>query len=311
MVAVIGEALIDLVQQPTSDGAPSYLAHPGGSPFNVAIGLRRLGQPTALWARLGTDAFGGQLRTQAVANDLDLAHAVRADEPTTLAVVGLDEQGNARYDFYVEGTADWQWTAGELAGLDSEWVHTGSLASWLEPGAAVIADRLREVGATGAVVSFDPNIRPALMPDHPAAVSRIEGLVALAQVVKASAEDLAWLYPGVAAATVLDRWSELGPSLVVVTDGPNGATARQRGAAAFHTPGLAVPVIDTVGAGDAFMAGLIDSVLRCGRHPAEMSAEQAAGAVSDAVLVSALTCQRAGADPPTAAQRTAAQAQER
>ena len=200
MVCVIGEALIDLVLAAAAvdaSGTDGYLAHPGGSPYNVAIGLARLGQHCRLLARLSSDAFGRQLRAHAEANRVDLSLAVSAGEPSTLAVVSLDAQRNASYDFYRTGTADWQWTAAELARIpdDAGWLHTGSLASWTEPGAAVIEARLAEL-APGCLISFDPNIRPALMGDRDAAVARIERLVALADVVKVSAEDLAWLYPG-------------------------------------------------------------------------------------------------------------------
>ncbi|HEX2903915.1 MAG TPA: carbohydrate kinase [Jatrophihabitans sp.] len=309
MVCVIGEALIDLVyQQSEPGGADSYLAHPGGSPFNVAIGLARLGQPARLLARLSGDAFGRQLRAHAERNQLDLSLAVAAPEAATLAVVSLDDQRNATYDFYRTGTADWQWTAAELARVpsDADWVHTGSLASWIEPGATAIANRLAEL--SGPVISFDPNIRPALLGDRATATQHIERLVRLATVVKASAEDVEWLYPNRDVASTLRRWHELGPAVVVITDGGAGAQAIGADAQPFAVPGRTVRVVDTVGAGDAFMAGLINALQRSallerGGRPA---GAQLRPVIEEAILVAALTVARAGANPPTAAELAAA-----
>jgi fructokinase len=314
MVCVIGEALIDLVlAAPAVDvsGTDGYLAHPGGSPYNVAIGLARLGQRCRLLARLSADAFGRQLRAHAEANRVDLSLAVDAGEPSTLAVVSLDAQRNATYDFYRTGTADWQWTAAELARVpdDAGWLHTGSLASWTEPGADVIEARLTEL-APSCLISYDPNIRPALMGDRDAAVARIERLVALSDVVKVSAEDLAWLYPGTGLAAALAEWRDRGPSLVVVTDGGRGAQLLTAGGEPVSVPAVPVPIVDTVGAGDAFMAGLInalvrDQVLRPDRS-GSISDDAARAAVTEASLVAALTCARAGANPPTALELAAA-----
>jgi fructokinase len=312
MVAVIGEALIDLVMNPQrdgTDGIPTYTAHPGGSPFNVAIGLARLGQRSQLLARLSADAFGRQLTARARDNGVDLDLAVQATEPSTLAVVGLDEANNAIYDFYVTGTADWQWKDSELAALDGAvpWVHTGSIASWTQPGAGVILRRLTELRRSGpTVISYDPNVRPRLMPSRSAAISQIEDLIALAHVVKASAEDLDWLYPSVPIADVLARWSAGGPRVTVVTDGGNGAHVQVPSGPLISVPAIPVDVVDTVGAGDAFMAGLIDALCRTGGDPDEWSVDQVRACVKFAIGVAALTCARAGANPPTMAEVDAA-----
>jgi fructokinase len=315
MICVIGEALIDLVQQePANDDDPvggiHYRAHPGGSPFNVAIGLARLGQHTQLQARLSDDAFGRQLRAQAATNGVDLSIAVSAAEPSTLAIVGLDENRNATYDFYLTGTADWRWTAEELrkAPESAEWVHTGSLASWTQPGSAVIEQHLQRIRTEHrAVISYDPNIRPLLMADHVAAVASIERMVALAHVVKASAEDLAWLYPQSDTPQVLRSWRALGPSVVVVTDGAKGAKAITSSGELISVGALPVTVVDTVGAGDAFMAGLINALNRSGQTHTGIGADALGDVLHEAVLVAALTCERAGANPPTEAELAAAQ----
>ncbi|MDQ1720424.1 MAG: fructokinase [Pseudonocardiales bacterium] len=315
MVCVIGEALIDLVMDPAtaaSTGPKAYLAHPGGSPFNVAIGLARLGQPAQYLARLSGDAFGRQLRAHAEANGVDLSYAVSATESSTLAVVSLDADRNASYDFYRTGTADWQWSAAELDRMpsDTSWIHTGSLASWTEPGASVIQAQLRRRrDRRPVVVSYDPNIRAALLPDHRSAAGQVEAMVGLAVVVKASAEDLDWLYPGQRVDDVLRRWRTLGASVVVVTDGGRGARYLAAGDQVSAVPARPVQVVDTVGAGDAFMAGLINALATGGYAGGNRADRTAvAAAVTEAILVAALTCARAGANPPTAAELAAAQA---
>jgi fructokinase len=314
MVCVIGEALIDLVlAAPAVDasGTDGYLAHPGGSPYNVAIGLARLGRPSRLLARLSADAFGRQLRAHAEVNQVDLSLAVAATEPSTLAVVNLDAQRNATYDFYRNGTADWQWTAAELARIpaDAGWLHTGSLASWTEPGASLIETRLTELRPS-CLISYDPNIRPLLLDDHDRAVARVERLVGLSDVVKVSAEDLAWLYPGLAIPDLLADWQARGPALVVVTDGGRGAHLLAN-TEPITVPAVPMPIVDTVGAGDAFMAGLINALAPfnaagAGELRQGLSDDAARTAVAEASLVAALTCAKAGANPPTALELAAA-----
>jgi fructokinase len=304
LLTVLGEALIDLVP----NGAPGgYHARPGGSPFNVAVGLARLGHRTALMARLADNAFGRQLRGHAAGAGLELGHAPHAAEPTTLAIVSLDEQAQATYDFYLDGTADWQWTAAEAADLPpgTSVLHLGSLASWTAPGADHVHAVASGLHAEDRVlISYDPNIRPRLLPGPQAARPLIERYVGVAHVVKASLDDIAWLYPGDEPDTVAEHWLALGAPVVVVTHGSRGATLHRRGGA-IHRPGRVIEVVDTVGAGDAFTAGLLSALARRGVHdPATLrgsSAQLLTAALDDAILVSALTCQRAGADPPYAA----------
>ncbi|MCH5671198.1 carbohydrate kinase family protein [Streptomyces gilvus] len=304
---VIGEALVDMVQL---EAPGDYRAHPGGSPFNVAVGLARLGHGTALMARLADNAFGRMLRAHAVAEGIDLTCSPDTAEPTTLAVVSMDPQGRASYDFYRDGTADWQWTEAETARVPAGTgvLHFGSVASWTPPGAEHIhaaAERLRAGGRT--LISYDPNIRPALLGDQERGRHAVERSVGVAHIVKASREDVEWLYPNAPVERIAARWLELGPLLVVITDGPDGAHAFHAGAEGFSRPGRKVAVVDTVGAGDAFTAGLIGALLRSGLHTPHSLAAATAGclaaAVDDAVLVSALTCERMGADPPTALPR--------
>jgi fructokinase len=303
-LTVIGEALIDLVPG-TSPGC--YQAKPGGSPFNVAIGLARLGHRTTLMARLADDPFGDLLREHAAAENIDLGCAPLAAEPTTLAVVGLDRDARASYSFYLQGTADWQWTDAETARLpkDTTVFHMGSLASWTHPGDERIhaaAVGLRRDGEV--LISYDPNIRPAILGQPARVRSLVERSVSVAHIVKASREDADWLYRGASLDQVGGRWIDLGALLVVITDGPRGAHFFQPGAAPVHRPGREVRVADTIGAGDAFTAGLLSGLTRRGLHAPERVRRcppaLLAEAVDEAVLISALTCERVGADPPFA-----------
>lgn len=305
-IAVVGEALIDVI--PTADDA-TFAAHVGGSPLNVAAGLARLEQPVAFLGRFSRDGFGRILRRYAEGTGVRLDAAPDADEPSTLAVVRLDERGVAQYDFTVEGTADWGWSPAELAAMPPgvEMVHFGSLASWLPPGDAVIAAWIDDLRRRGdVVVSYDPNVRPGLLPDRARARALIESRVAAAHVVKTSGEDLGWLHPGVPHAEVAARWLALGAKLVLVTDGGDGATAYAPGREPVSRPAMDVAVVDTVGAGDAFTSGLLDALRRAGvRSPADLDrvgADVLADVLRVATVVAGLTCARAGAKGPTRAE---------
>ncbi|MCU1692176.1 MAG: Fructokinase [Frankiales bacterium] len=299
-VVVAGECVVDLV----AAGRRTWTSHPGGSPANVAVGLARLGVPTGLLARLSSDVFGGLLREHLTDAGVDLALAVDAAEPSTLAVASLDDAGVARYDFWVEGTADWQWTDDELQVPDGvAALHTGSMALELEPGASRLV-ALLERSRDRLLVSYDPNVRLARRGPREAGLAAVERVVGLSDVVKVSSEDLAWLLPDVPLEDVLRRWRGLGPALVVVTDGGEGALALGAGAV-LRVPPVPVDVVDTVGAGDAFTAGLL-----AGLDDAGLLDREALRAADDVALrgvldlparVAALTCGRAGAQPPTRA----------
>jgi fructokinase len=306
VVVVAGEALVDLVPA-GRDGL--FEAAPGGSPANVAVGLVRLGVPTRLAARLADDLMGRRLREHLSSNGVDLSKAPRASEPTSLAIVALGSDGVPDYDFRVEGTADWQWSDQEVEGLlDGPVValHSGSLALTMEPGADVLGRLVERAGRT-VTVSYDPNLRPLLMGSPDTVRERVEWLVSLSDVVKVSSEDLGWLLPGVALESVAERWLASGPEVVVVTLGPDGVLAVAEGTGIVRRPGRRVKVVDTVGAGDSFTSALLAGLHRRGllgldRREALRAIDTATlGAVLDeAVLASALTCTRAGADPPTA-----------
>jgi fructokinase len=314
VVAVAGEALVDFVPA----GEPGvFRAAPGGSPANVAVGLARLGVPARLLARIADDLLGHRLRAHLDANGVDLTFVVRAAEPTSLAIVAVGPDGVVEYDFRVEGTADWQWRDHELDGaLDGQVaaLHAGSLALTMAPGADVL-QRLLATARQAMTVSYDPNCRPLLMGSPGAVLGRVETLVGLADVVKASADDLAWLLPDRPPEQVAEAWLAKGPSLVVITLGPAGLVAASRQAGVLRRPGRAVEVVDTVGAGDTCMAALLAGLHRRGllgadRRPALQTLDAATltALADEAVLAAAITCTRPGADPPTAAELAAASA---
>lgn len=303
---VIGEALVDLV--PGDDG--QYRPLPGGSAANVAVSLARLGVPTSMLARLGTGPFGHIVRRHLTSNDVSLDLAVEAGEPVSLAVVTLDDDGAATYDFYAEGTSDWGWTDTELAtALPSDTADdvgvliAGSIAVFRPPG----ADAIERLLATATVpVVVDPNIRPSLIGTPAEVRARCARLLAHVDVVKVSDEDLAWLEPSAKPADIAAEWVQLGPSLVVVTQGADGAFATTSAGLRVDVDALSIDVIDTVGAGDAFTAGLVAALLGADSlaEPTEAELRHALGRAS---LTAAITCSRHGADPPTMADVYAAE----
>ncbi|MBX3195385.1 MAG: carbohydrate kinase [Microbacteriaceae bacterium] len=269
---MIGEALVDVVEG---------VALPGGSPLNVAVGLARLGVPTTLHTAFGTDAHGELIAQRLAASGVEVTPGSRDDRPTSVALAEVGPDGAARYRFELE------WDPAPVESAGYELVHTGSIGAALPPGAEIAERALAD--ATG-LVSFDPNIRPALMPDRASALARVERLVAASDVVKASDEDLAWLYPRLSIAEVLSRWAAAGPRLVVVTRGGEGADALADGAA-LHVDVPPVAVADTIGAGDSFMAGLLAAVL-------ELGFDEPKRALEFAARCAAVTVSRPGADPP-------------
>jgi fructokinase len=272
--------------------------------MNVAIGLARLGQPTAFAGRLSADPLGSVLRRHLERSAVGLEHVVAAGDPSTIALVEL-ASGQARYQFSLG--ADFQWHAAELAFLPggAQAVHFGSLASWVPPGDAAVAVAIDGVRrTTPALISYDPNVRPALQPDAAAARRQVEQSVSLAHIVKASTDDLAWLYGPESAETVARRWLALGASLIVITAGADGAAGWMPERAPVSRARFDVQVVDTVGAGDAFTSGLLDALARRELLAAPRLAELRdagllAGILDDACRVAGVTCSRAGANPPT------------
>ena len=302
MIMVCGEALIDLVR---ADG-DLWRALPGGSPTNTAVALARLSSPTAMLARLSSDAFGASLRQRFADNGVDLTYVVDADEPTTLAVVDIDGSGSARYTFHLHGTADWQWTPAELpASLsrDVTAIHAGSMALAHRSGGGVI-EAFLACEKAHRIISIDPNVRTVMCPDRDEYRRMVERWLAIAHVVKASADDVSWLYPDRSADDVLAEWSRRGPLLVTLTLGGDGAIAATAAGDVVRVPGVTVDVVDTIGAGDTFSAGLLHALDVRGYLDVEklgcIDETELASVLRFAVGVSAIACTRAGADPPFA-----------
>ena len=286
-----------------------FEAAPGGSPANVAVALARLGMPARLLARIADDMLGRRVRQHLTVNGVQLDHAVAAPEQTSLAMVSIAPDGGASYDFRITGTADWQWTADELEGaLDGPVValHSGSLALTMAPGAAALRELIARAAAT-ATISYDPNCRPLLMGDPAEVLTGVYELLAVADVVKVSAEDLQWLLPGTRPEEVLEDWLGRGPAVVAVTLGGDGVLAGTASGVRSRRPTVPITVIDTVGAGDTFSAALLAGMHRRGLLGATarpvlraVDAETLDALLDEAALAAAITCSRRGADPPTA-----------
>jgi fructokinase len=301
-ILVVGEALVDVV--PDAAGTPRDL--PGGSPANVAITLGRLDRDVRLVTTLGDDERGRLVRSWLERS----AVTVLAERPgsgrTSSATVTLDERGAATYDF------DLAWDLTAVPDDTCDVLHVGSIATVLAPGADVVLDAVRR-HSVDAVVSLDPNARPALTPDRTSVLERVEELVGLCDVVKVSDEDLAWLHPGVEPLDVITRWAGSGPALVVVTHGGEGAVAVRHDGTRLDVPGVPVVVADTVGAGDTFSGVLLDALLDLGVSGADgadalrsLPVDAVHGAVAAAAAGAAVTVSRPGADPPDRAELSAA-----
>lgn len=299
-VLVVGEALIDIVQP--LDGAPTE--HVGGSPANVAKGLARLGHPATLATHVGDDARGRRIAAELATDGVTLTpgSATAARTPTATAL--LNERGAATYEFQLA----WQ-VEKDLNLPDGAHLHTGSIAATLQPGGAAVLALAAGHRAHGTI-SYDPNARPAIMGTPEEARGVVEKLVANSDVVKVSDEDLAWLYgPEATLAELVARWHALGPRLIVVTEGGKGALVSIGGTNEHVAPGE-VKVVDTVGAGDSFMAGLISGLLDLGLLGGVDARERLghAGladvrpAVRRALDCADITVSRAGANPPTRAE---------
>ena len=306
MILVCGEALIDLVPLAWGD-EPTYVARAGGSSFNVAMGLGRLGTPVGFVGRLSRDPFGRMLRRRLVADGVDCRFVGQGDEPSTLAIVHLEAGAEPVYAFHGEGTADRLLRVEDLPGVlpaEVAALHFGSISMVREPGASALEALMRREHGR-RVISLDPNVRPSLVGERSAYVARLESWVAVADLVKVSQADLAWLYPTATPDEMAAGWLAHGPSLVVVTRGHDGAFALAAGGR-VEVAGTPVLVSDTVGAGDAFTSGLLAWLHEAGwldrTRLREMSADALRRALAFANRAAAITCTRAGAQPPTRAE---------
>jgi fructokinase len=303
MITVIGEALIGLVPVPDST---SLRVIPGRGPVNVAIGAVRLGHPTALMARLSSDWFGQFLRHHAACNGVDLDAAPEADEPATITIALPGPAPHGKKSFYFQGAADWQWSTAELARIPAATsvLHLGSLACCMAPGAARILKAASRKRSSGALVCVDPDVCPEIMGTPARGRLLIEQSVRAADVVKASIEDIGWLYPGRSLEDVAGRWLTLGPDLVVITCGGDGAMAIRATRTVLHRRARRVRVADTTGAGDAFTSALLGWLHELGRAGGSLralSGTDLTQMLDACILAAGVSCERMGADPPTTA----------
>ncbi|WIM93034.1 carbohydrate kinase [Actinoplanes oblitus] len=296
MILVVGESLVDLITDPASG---HLTACPGGSPANVATALGRLGQPVSLLTQVGSDAHGQLILEHLAASSVALATASLVDgAPTSTARTHVDAAGQAGYHF------DFTWRPFHAeVPPDTRCVHTGSIAAVVPPGAESVAALLRAARAS-ATISYDPNCRPTLMGDPEQALHRVEALIGTSDIVKISLDDLAWLHPRQPYQEVAAGWLRRGVRLVVVTLGAGGAWATSRGCA-VTVDAVPVTVADTIGAGDAFMAGLLHACAEANLLGADR--RDALTAVDEDTLTTmlrfaahtaAVACSRRGADPP-------------
>ncbi|MGO2559236.1 carbohydrate kinase family protein [Brachybacterium sp.] len=291
---IVGEALTDIVVG--VDGARRE--HPGGSPMNVAVALSRLGHDTHLLTRVGDDARGDAIREHLEGSAVLLTPGSSVQAPTSTALARLDANGAATYEF------DLLWDP-RPTGLPEhvDAVHTSSIAAVLEPGATTVADTLRRYRET-ATVSYDPNARPTLMGAPESVRAQMEAIIALSDVVKASDEDVAWLYATEDVEDVVDSWRDLGPALTVLTRGDEGAVGFSSSGRVQVSP-VVVDAVDTVGAGDTFSAGILDALaakdlLGAQKRPAlaALPNDEVADVLRRAASLAAITVSRAGANPP-------------
>jgi fructokinase len=303
MITVIGESLVDIISDPRRP--QDVRAHPGGSPLNVAVGAARLGLATNLVTHYAADRYGLMIEGHLLANGVTVVRGGSA--PTSTATATLNPDGAATYAFDI----GWDINGASLPALaaveGSEHVHTGSIAAVLAPGdQATLA--LVKAARRHATISYDPNCRPGISPDAAAARARAELFVAASDVVKASDEDLAWLYPDRTPEESAAAWLELGPAIVALTRGAEGPVVVSSGAR-VEIPGEAITVADTVGAGDSFMAALICGLAQLDALGAparsrlrNITVDELRALAGYANRAAAVTCSRPGANPPTSAE---------
>ena len=296
-VTVVGEVVVDRVVS-----GQAFIDVPGGSSANVALALTRCGFHVDFRARFGSDYQGQSLKNHATASGVDVTNSIDADEPATVVEVVVDNDGIPAYKFALDGTADWQWTEQELARPlppGTVAIVAGSLASIADPGFLPMFKWAQNHKGHGVPVFYDPNVRPSAIEEmelSQIARERIVEWVKTAEVVKASDEDLAWFDPARSPQEIAAHFSTLGPRLVVLTAGSQGAFAYRNGKQVGQVGAPAVSVIDTVGAGDTLMAWLVSGYTEL--NPQERLEEaKILNILSQAVSAAAYTCTRRGCDP--------------
>jgi fructokinase len=306
MILCAGEALIDMLPRKTEGGEQAFAPYPGGAVFNTAVALARLEAPVSLFTGLSDDLFGERLSRVLTVNGVDQSLAARSPRPTTLAFVSLTG-GQAAYTFYDENSAGRMLTEADLPDIPAACAagFFGGISLAVEPCAEAYLALAGRMSAAGRLVMLDPNVRAGFIADEDRYRARMERMMALADIVKASDEDLAWLLQDGGegeVAALAEAVRARGPALVLVTHGAGGVTAFA-GGAPVHVPARKVEVVDTVGAGDTFNAGIL-----AGLHDADLLSadavrdglsEEALRSVLDlGVRAAAVTVSRAGANPP-------------
>lgn len=301
MIVCCGEALIDMLPRASTLDEPAFAPYSGGAVFNTAIALGRLGVPVEFFSGLSSDLFGEQLRASLAASKVGSRYAHISARPTTLAFVHLVD-GHATYVFYDEGTAGRMLSEADLSALggDIDAMLFGAISLIPEPcGSAYEELMKREHGRR--VIMLDPNIRPDFIPDREKHLGRIRRMMAMADIVKLSDEDLNWFGEAGTAEDVIAGWLERGPKLIVITRGSKGATGYSKHHTVKVTP-KPVTVVDTVGAGDTFNAGILASLHEQGVLSKAAIANLPESAIRSALTLgaraAAVTVSRAGANPP-------------
>ncbi|MFI9593809.1 carbohydrate kinase [Nonomuraea sp. NPDC052265] len=292
-VVVIGESVMDVIAGPAGKGSVT----PGGSALNVAVALGRLEVPVQFVTALGADGYGDQILAHLRTAVVEVVSAGQAGAGTSVATARPAADGSATYDLDVTWNLHTDVSVAE-AGL----LHAGSLALFLEPGASRVREILETARQRGAVVSLDPNIRPSLLPPRQEVRRQFENLCAHADIVKLSDEDASWLYPGLTPGEVVGTLLRLGVSLVGLTAGADGSLLAS-GAHLVRVPPVPARVVDTIGAGDAYMSGLLYKVLELdladvSRGPGSFPEDTLRAVGAFAALAAAITVTRRGADPP-------------
>jgi fructokinase len=296
---VAGEVLVDLI--PASDGDESiggqrYRAVIGGGPANTAKALARLGKRCEFIGGLSSDRFGHMAWMELEHAGVGLDLVDESDRPTAKAIVEVDSNGSARYSFEVEESATFSFDESWLPQGDPDVLHIGTLASVITPGSEKLMKWTAAIKESGATIVFDPNVRSAFLGDRSRYREIVEGWVALADIVKASEEEIEWLYPDSDREAVAMKWMDAGVQLVVMTRGARGMVALRQGES-VGVAGVEVDVIDTVGAGDTVGALLVEAVLELGLE--HLRGEELTKVLRRAAHAAAITCSREGANPPT------------
>ena len=302
MYLVCGEALFDVfLDHEDGPGMLRFDARAGGSPMNVAIGIARLGGTSGLLTGISTDLLGTRLVELLSAEKVSTDYLLRPERRTTLSLVALDREGHAEYVFYGLGSADCSIERDDLPRIGSEVTgfHFGSYSLVVKP----VADAFAAVaaGAGERFVSVDPNVRPTVEPDLDAWRTRVAEYACLADLIKISSEDLAYLYPRVSAEKVAEDWLDAGVQAVVVTDGANDVFACTRGGVAIRLTPPGFDVVDTVGAGDSFQAALLARLADLGdpkKVVTALDSEILKDLLDYALRAAAVTCGRRGANLP-------------